>query len=198
MNILFVADVFGKPGREALLEWLPDFRERRGVDFVFGATILGDGNPALILNVPDLFAAGGAESRQISRRGRQAVAPSRARVLVVDDSATTRAMERNILIGNGYQVETAVSGEDALEKTAAAEGFDLILTDLEMPGIDGFQLTRLLRASERYRDTPIVVVSSLAGDADKQQALEAGAQAYIVKGAFDQTAFLDTVRTLLS
>ena len=168
------------------------------VKFLFGATILGDGNPALILNVPDLFAACSGEAQQGLRRERSAAASRHARVLVVDDSITTRTMEQNILVTHGYQVQTALSGEDALEKTAAAAGgFDLIITDLEMPGISGFQLTRQLRACTQYRDTPIIVVSSLCQAEEKQRALQAGAQAYLVKGDFDQGVFLETVRSLI-
>lgn len=166
------------------------------VRFLFGATILGDGNPALILNVPDLFAfSTGAEQPKLRRVSNEAGA-DRARVLVVDDSITTRTMERSILIAHGYQVETAVSGEDALEKVLLSQ-FDLVITDVEMPGINGFQLTRKLRSSEEYRDTPIIVVSSLSRDEDKRQALESGAQAYIVKGCFDQGMLLETVQMLV-
>jgi len=170
----------------------------KNVKFLFGATILGDGNPALILNVPDLFAAS-ADSGQPSlrrARGEESAANSRGRVLVVDDSITTRTMERSILVTHGYRVETAVSGEDALDQALAGR-FDLVISDVEMPGINGFQLTRNLRALEAYRATPIIVVSSLSRDEDKRQALEAGAQAYIMKGAFDQGLLLETVEMLI-
>ena len=169
----------------------------KNVRFVFGATILGDGNPALILNVPDLFGAGSQGARApLSREGEES-AQRRIRVLVVDDSITTRTMEQSILVSHGYAVVTAVSGEDALEKTAADAGFDLIISDVEMPGINGFELTRTLRGSEQYRETPIIIVSSLSRDEDKRQALQAGAQAYIVKGAFDQGMLLETVQMLI-
>lgn len=171
-------------------------KQFKNVRFLFGATILGDGNPALILNVPDLFAfSTGAEQPKLRRVSNEAGA-GRARVLVVDDSITTRTMERSILIAHGYQVETAVSGEDAMEKVLLSK-FDLVITDVEMPGINGFQLARNLRSSEEYRDTPIIVVSSLSRDEDKRQALESGAQAYIVKGCFDQGMLLETVQMLV-
>jgi len=171
-------------------------KQFKNVRFLFGATILGDGNPALILNVPDLFAfSTGTEQPKLRRLPTEAGA-GRARVLVVDDSITTRTMERSILIAHGYQVETAVSGEDAMEKVLLSQ-FDLVITDVEMPGINGFQLARYLRSSEEYRDTPIIVVSSLSRDEDKRQALESGAQAYIVKGSFDQGMLLETVQMLV-
>ena len=170
-------------------------KQFKNVKFLFGATIMGDGNPALILNVPDLFSFSTGTSQPSLRREAQADR-YRSKVLVVDDSITTRTMEQSILATHGYQVDTAVSGEDALEKTALCQ-FDLIISDVEMPGINGFQLTRKLRMIDEYRDIPIIVVSSLSRDEDKRQALEAGAQAYIVKGAFDQGMLLETVQMLI-
>ncbi|GFE56583.1 hybrid sensor histidine kinase/response regulator [Geobacter sp. AOG1] len=172
--------------------------QMKRVTFVFGATILGDGDPALILSVPDLFAhAEGATTTGF--RGafaEQEAARVRGRILVVDDSITTRTMERSILVSHGYQVEVAVSGEDALEKVAGVQ-FDLVVSDVEMPGINGFELTRQLRVLDTYREVPIIIVSSLSRDEHKRQALEAGAQAYIVKGSFDQGTLLDTVESLI-
>ena len=170
-------------------------RRFRNVGYVSGATILGDGDPALILNVPDIFQRleAGTEASVafvVAQEG------PRAAILVVDDSITTRTMERGILITHGYEVDVAVSGEDALEK-AAARTYDLVVADIEMPGIDGFELTRKLRESETYRDVPVIIVSSLSRDEDKRKALEAGAQRYIVKGSFDQGALLDAVEGLV-
>ena len=97
-------------------------------------------------------------------------------------------MERSILIAHGYEVQIAVSGEDALEKVAN-DRFDLVISDVEMPGINGFELTRRLRTLLEYRDVPVIIVSSLSRDEDKRKAIEAGAQAYIVKGSFEQGTF---------
>jgi two-component system chemotaxis sensor kinase CheA len=170
----------------------------QNIRFVFGATILGDGSPALILNVPDVFAsAEGAETTGLKKAFEERRAASvRGRVLVVDDSITTRTMERSILITHGYEVEVAVSGEDALVKIAA-DRFDLVISDVEMPGITGFELTKRLRTIEEYRDVPVIIVTSLSRDEDKRKAIESGAQAYIVKGTFDQGTLLDTVEALI-
>jgi len=170
----------------------------RSVKFVFGATILGDGSPALILNVPDIFASSeGADSAGLRKVfEEQTQASQRGHILVVDDSITTRTMERSILVANGYRVILAVSGEDALEKVSG-DRFDLVISDIEMPGINGFELTKRLRSLESYRDVPVIIVSSLSRDEDKRKAIEAGAQAYIVKGSFDQGALLDTVEALI-
>ncbi len=170
----------------------------RSVKYIFGATILGDGNPALILNVPDIFAgAEGAETAGLRKVFEESRAASqRGSILVVDDSITTRTMERSILVAHGYRVEIAISGEDALEKVAG-DRFDLVITDIEMPGINGFELTKKLRALDEYREVPVIVVSSLSRDEDKRRAIDAGAQAYIVKGSFDQGTLLDTVEAII-
>ncbi len=166
------------------------------VRFLFGATIMEDGNPALILDVPDLFGAGERGGRPTPLRLGDAPDKRRFHLLVVDDSITTRTMEQSILLTHGYSVVTAVSGEDALDR-CADDTFDLVISDVEMPGMNGFELTRMLRESQTHREVPIIIVSSLSRDEDKRQALKAGAQAYIVKGAFDQGTLLETVQMLL-
>ena len=170
----------------------------KNVEYIFGATILGDGNPALILNVPDIFARASGIEAVGYRQAMEESARSRikGKVLVVDDSITTRTIERSILVAHGYRVEIAVSGEDALEKVAG-DRFDLVISDVEMPGINGFELTRRLRGLEEYREVPVIVLSSLSRDEDKRKAIDAGAQAYIVKGSFDQGTLLDTVEALI-
>jgi len=168
------------------------------VRHTFGATIMGDGNPALILDVPDIFAtAEGVASGGLRKalQESQTVAV-RGRVLVVDDSITTRTMEKSILLANGYDVVIAVSAEDALEKIGES-AFDLVISDVEMPGLNGFELTARLRSLDEYRTVPVIIVSSLAKDEHKRKAIEAGAQAYIVKGAFEQGTLLDTVESLI-
>ncbi|HEX9006861.1 MAG TPA: response regulator, partial [Bacteroidota bacterium] len=170
----------------------------KNVRYVFGATILGDGSPSLILDVPDLFAsAEGTGTTGIRKTFEESrAARMKGSILVVDDSITTRTMERSILIAHGYQVQIAVSGEDALEKVES-DRFDLVISDVEMPGINGFELTRRLRDLAEYKDVPVIIVSSLSRDEDKRKAIEAGAQAYIVKGSFEQGTLLDTVEALI-
>lgn len=172
----------------------------RSLDYFSGATILDDGSPALILSVADLFA--GCQGRSNVGRLRQAheeamATSCRGRILVVDDSITTRTMEKNILETNRYEVVVAVSGFDALEKLDAGR-FDLMVSDVEMPGMTGFELTRKVRQREDTRKMPVIIVSSLASDEHRRQGMDAGAQAYIVKGNFQQGTLLDTVETLIS
>ncbi|WP_298038198.1 hybrid sensor histidine kinase/response regulator [uncultured Desulfuromonas sp.] len=173
-------------------------QQLKSVEFFSGATILGDGSPALILSIPDLFGVGlagkGTRLRQEFAATREEAL--RGRVLVVDDSITTRTMEKNILQTQGYDVTVAISGEEALAKVAGAE-FDLVVTDVEMPGIDGFELTRRLRELQNYAEVPVIIVTSRASDDDRRMGIEVGAQAYIVKGSFDQGTLLQTVETLI-
>lgn len=174
-------------------------KQLRSVDYFSGVTILGDGSPALILSVPDLFAASLAErgTTQLRREFAERRSQGRkGRILVVDDSITTRTMEKNILETHGYTVTIAVSGHDALAKIAVAD-FDLVVSDVEMPGMSGFELTARLRQLDKTLDTPVIIVTSLASDEHRRKGLEVGAQAYIVKGNFDQGTLLDTVETLI-
>jgi len=168
------------------------------VRHTFGATIMGDGNPALILDVPDIFSTAEGASTAGLRKALQEsqVFVSRGKILVVDDSITTRTMEKSILLSNGYEVTIAVSAEDALEKVSDA-AFDLVISDVEMPGLNGFELTARLRQMDEYKNVPVIIVSSLSKDEHKRNAIEAGAQAYIVKGAFEQGTLLDTVESLI-
>ena len=194
-SLAFTVDMI-EGSSEIVVKELGD--QLKNVRYVFGATILGDGNPSLILDVPDVFAAAERETAGGIRRTfeESRVARQKGSILVVDDSITTRTMERSILVTHGYQVKTAVSGEDALEMVST-DSFDLVISDIEMPGINGFELTRRLRSMEEYREVPIIIVSSLSRDEDKRHAINAGAQAYIVKGSFEQGTLLDTVETLI-
>jgi len=171
----------------------------KSLDYFSGSTILGDGNPALILSVADLFAANqGRQKLQLRQAYEKAQQNAlRGRVLVVDDSITTRTMEKNILEANHYEVVIAVSGFDALEKLETGR-FDLMVSDVEMPGMTGFELTKKVRQREDSRDMPVIIVSSLASDEHRRLGMEAGAQAYIVKGSFQQGILLETVETLIS
>jgi len=170
----------------------------RRVRNVSGATIAGDGAVVLILNVFDLIKA----SQKVrglwlaDKRRAEAGRRGTARVLVVDDSVTTRLLEKGILENNGYEVTLAVDGVDALEKLANGS-FDLVVSDVEMPRMNGFEFTRRVRREEAHREMPVILVTSLSSEEDKKTGVEAGADAYIVKGAFDQGNLIATIRQLL-
>jgi CheY-like chemotaxis protein len=114
----------------------------------------------------------------------------------VEDAFTTRELEKSILETHGYLVDTAVDGLDALERTEGTQ-YDLIVSDIEMPRMDGFELCRVLKKKEGYQETPFVMVTALQKDEDKRRGMEVGAAAYIVKSAFEQMNLLDTVERLV-
>jgi two-component system chemotaxis sensor kinase CheA len=163
-----------------------------------GAATLASGEVVMILNAADLTRPGAAADpgRAEPRPSPQAGPPRQATVLVVDDSAVTRTLEKGILEAAGYQVRVAPDGAAALE-LLGREPCDLVVTDVEMPRLDGFSLTARVRADDRLRDLPVVLVTSLASEDDRRRGVEAGADAYIVKDAFDQDRLLETIRRLI-
>jgi two-component system chemotaxis sensor kinase CheA len=170
---------------------------------VSGATIMADGQVALILNPEDLIRTA-SNQLQVSRAAYEAgnqdaiseVQKDQQRILVVDDSITTRTLEKNILEAAGFYVKTARNGVEAMSHLRA-EGFDLVVADLEMPEMDGFQLTRSIKMDQRLADLPVIIVTSLDSAEDKAKGMEAGADAYVVKSRFDQQGLLTTIRQLV-
>ena len=108
-----------------------------------------------------------------------------------------RKTVRSILEAAGYRVETARDGREGLTRLLEGDEFDLVLTDVEMPEMDGFELTEAIRASETHSSTPVVILTSLADDAFRRRGVDAGADAYMVKSSFGQQALLETVERLV-
>lgn len=162
-----------------------------------GATVLPTGEVVPIISVPDLmksaFKFPGAPARV-------AVSVEEAKVtrkiLVVEDSITTRVLLKNILDSAGYDAKTAVDGIDAFN-VLKAEDFDLVVSDIDMPRMDGFNLTAKIRADKKLAELPVVLVTALESRDDQERGMEAGANAYIVKSSFDQSNLLDTIRRLI-
>jgi two-component system, chemotaxis family, sensor kinase CheA len=158
---------------------------------VAGAALDGEGNPQLVLDPGGLLAAADRPSRP------RPEAPSvRPPVLVVDDSLTTRMLEKSILESAGYEVDVAVSAEAALLR-ARERRYGLFVVDVEMPGMDGFEFVRLTRRDGELRHVPAVLVTSRNAPADRKRGMEVGAHAYIVKSEFDQAYLLETVRAVI-
>ena len=134
--------------------------------------------------------------RAEARPGQASGERPRTRVLVVDDSLNIREIEKDVLEAHGYTVTLAEDGRDGLNKALGGE-FDAVLTDVEMPSMDGFALTQALRGDERYRDIPIIIITSRQKEEDKRRGIEVGADAYIVKGDFEQSSLIETLRGLL-
>ena len=122
--------------------------------------------------------------------------PAAIRVLLAEDTVTTRALERSILEAAGYSVTTAVDGADAWQQLQAV-GADVVVSDVDMPRMNGFELCRMIRSSAQMRELPVVLVTSLDSDAYRQRGLEVGADAYVVKAGFQQGALLDTIARLV-
>lgn len=175
---------------EAVLQPLPwNLRHLPGIA---GLAIL-DGERVLpILDPGDLLDQ--AQTLSLAATGHRE--SRRRRILVADDSVTSRTLERNILAAAGYEVEVAIDGGDAWEKLRRSPP-DLLITDVDMPTLSGIELTRKLRADRQLHLLPIILVTSLGQAEDRERGAEAGANAYIVKGAFDQDELLRAVARLL-
>jgi two-component system, chemotaxis family, sensor kinase CheA len=165
-----------------------------------GAAVLGNGEPVVVLNTADLVKA----SRRLPKQAyintkkieHETELKTIEQILVVDDSITTRTLEKNILQAAGYQVVTATDGLEAL-KELRNHNFDLMVADVEMPNLDGIRLTQRLRESEDFKNLPIILVTSLESHDDRERGMKAGANAYIVKRGFNQAELLNTIRQLL-
>jgi two-component system chemotaxis sensor kinase CheA len=159
---------------------------------IVAASLDADGNPQLVLDPDGLVMAarsGCAEVRDTP--------PTRRSVLVVDDSLTTRMLEQSILEAAGYDVDLAVSGEEALDRIRD-KTYALILADVEMPGMDGFTLVERIRANTTSRDIPAILVTSLAEPEHRKRGHDVGAQGYIVKSEFDQAALLSMIGPMMA
>ena len=149
----------------------------KGAPFVAGSAALEDGRIAVLLHVPDIM----TEVRKMARPVTDTSQTRRLKVLLVDDSPIARATESALVRALGHTVEEAQDGEDGWSKLQSAV-FDLILTDVQMPRLDGFSLTRRIKQSAELAKVPVVILSSLASPEDKRRGLDAGADAYLIKG----------------
>lgn len=167
-------------------------RRVRRAAFVSGAAVTGDGEVVLVLDTGDLV--GLARASTSVAAGERA---ARRRVLVVDDSVTTRQLVRTILEGAGYAVAVAPDGAAAWELLRGEARFDAVVSDIEMPRMDGYQLLGRVRADARTARLPVVLVTALARPTEQQRALELGASAYVIKSRFDQDELLHTLEQLI-
>ena len=165
-----------------------------------GATVLGSGEIVVILNASDLLrTAVHTAARDDGGAARRDAASERSAdrtVLVVDDSIVTRMLEKSILEAAGYSVRVAADGVEAW-RSIEAQPVDLIVSDVNMPEMDGLALTARIRGHSVLKTTPIVLVTSLDAPEDHARAVQAGADAYIVKSSFSQEGLLETVGRLI-
>ena len=167
--------------------------------YVTGATVLESDKIALILHPPEVIRAaahGTAQSTPVAVLFEEAAARRKKRILVAEDSITSRTLLKNILETTGYEVRTVVDGLEALTALMEEE-FDLLISDVEMPRMNGFDLTARIRSEDKHADLPVMLVTSLESREDREKGVDVGANAYITKGSFDQTTLLETARRLV-
>ena len=159
---------------------------------VAGAAMDAEGMPQLVLDPVGLVAA----AYRLRPTGEIPRSASKASILVIDDSLTTRMLEQSILESAGYEVDLATSAEEALAQ-ARRRTYQLFLVDVEMPGMDGFTFVERTRADPILRNTPAILVTSRNSPEDRQRGTDVGAHAYVVKGDFDQVGLLATINKLV-
>jgi len=173
----------------------PPLSRIRNVD---AATILASGKVVPILNVADLIKSAATFATRPARPLERTEMPEAEKksVLVVEDSITSRMLLKNILETSGYRVVTAVDGIDAMTRLKI-ESFDAVVSDVDMPRMNGFNLTEKIRGDKKLADLPVVLVTALGSPKDKERGIDVGANAYIVKSSFDQSNLLETIRRLI-
>jgi two-component system chemotaxis sensor kinase CheA len=189
---LFVDDLLEE--QEVILKPFGGLLQR--VRNVFGAAILSTGEVCMVLNPQDLLRSA-QKLRALPAVPEPDQTPYRRKVvLLAEDSITTRTQEKRILESAGYEVVTAVDGADAFHKLGTRL-FDAVVSDIEMPNMDGLTLAARIRQDVKYQELPIILVTSLASEGDRRRGVEVGANAYLTKGAFDQTVLLNALRRLI-
>jgi two-component system, chemotaxis family, sensor kinase CheA len=166
-----------------------------GIRTVSGAASLEDGTLILVLHAGELTSAG-SRLRKGAFQPVKAVERKAHRVLLVEDSLITRELERSVLASFGLRVDEAGDGLDAWERMSAGE-YDLVISDVEMPHMDGLELTRRLKADPRFAHIPVLIVTTLGSDQDRRRGLEAGADGYVVKSEFGSQTFIELVKRFL-
>lgn len=176
----------------------PFNRQLQRIRNVSAATVLGSGQIVPVLNISDLIKSSLEFAGELRVRSKAAEQPSREEhnILVVDDSITSRMLLKDILESAGYNVKVAIDGVEALT-ALRSDKYHAVVTDIEMPRMNGFELTYQIRKEEKLKNTPVVLVTALSSPEDRERGIEAGADAYIVKSSFDQSNLLDIVERLI-
>jgi two-component system chemotaxis sensor kinase CheA len=174
------------------------FGERlKQIDKVMGVAVLSNGELANVLDPNTLISSSQALGQEQRTRKKKVVERKSHKVLIVDDSITTRTLEKNILESAGFDVQIAINGREAWSKLKA-EAYDLLVSDIEMPEMDGFELIEKVRNDSDLAQLPSILVTSLQSPKDRQRGIEVGADAYITKGTFDQKKLLETINSILA
>ncbi|CAA9890865.1 Hybrid sensor histidine kinase/response regulator [Candidatus Methylobacter favarea] len=187
-----VEDILGE--QEVLVKSLG--KQLMRVRNVTGASVLGTGQVVPVLNVPDLLKSAVKCAKGPFIAASEKPEPEKPSILVVEDSITSRSLLKNILEGAGYQVTTAVDGADAYTAIKAGT-FNLVVSDVEMPGMDGFELTARIRENKQLGELPVILITALDSREYRERGIDAGASAYIVKSSFDQSNLLEVIQRLI-
>ncbi|NNB47479.1 hybrid sensor histidine kinase/response regulator [Pseudomonas chlororaphis] len=171
------------------------------VQDISAGALLDDGSVVLIVDVEDMLRSvdkllNTGRLERIARHNRHQAETARKRILVVDDSLTVRELQRKLLLNRGYDVAVAVDGMDGWN-ALRSEDFDLLITDIDMPRMDGIELVTLLRRDNRLQSLPVMVVSYKDREEDRRRGLDAGADYYLAKASFHDDALLDAVVELI-
>ncbi|MBV6511951.1 MAG: Sensor histidine kinase RcsC [Ignavibacteriaceae bacterium] len=206
-NPKYLTCLYVKSGEKRVAFWVDEILDEREIIIkpfnpqlsrvknFSGATLLANGKIVPVLNVFDLIASVEKESRAVQQSSEEK-STTEKKILVVDDSITSRMLVKDILESFGYNVKAAFDGLDAYT-TLQLEHFDLVVSDVEMPRMSGFELAQSIRKDAKLRNLPVILVTSLAKPEDRERGIQAGANAYIVKSSFDQSALLDTIERLI-
>ncbi len=171
----------------------------KNIKKISGVTILANGVIVPVINIKELIGEISLNSHyedDYAEGGDTLTDKDKKKILIVEDSITVRTMLKTIIENGGYIVKTAFDGQDGYE-TLLNEHFDLLVTDIEMPRMNGFELTENIRNNTAFTDLPIILVTTLDKAEDKKRGLESGANAYIVKGSFEKSNLIETIRRLI-
>ncbi len=171
------------------------------VSDINSAAVLEDGSPVIILDVDDMVRSiddilNGGQLHGIGGTAASDPASSKKRILVVDDSITVREVERNLLMNNGYDVDVAVDGAEGWNAVRSKQ-YALVLTDVDMPRMNGIELVSKIKSNERLRSMPVMIVSYKDREADRIKGMEAGADYYLTKSSFHDNTLLEAVKNLI-
>jgi len=163
---------------------------------IAGATILGSGKAVPVLNVSDLMKSALTVTPPVVSNIQTKQSDRKKSILVVEDSITARSLLKGILESAGYQVITALDGIDGLTRLRSG-AFDIVVSDVEMPRMNGFELTARIRNEKKFAELPVILVTALDSREDREHGIDVGANAYIVKNSFEQSNLLEVVRRLI-
>ncbi len=168
---------------------------------ISAGALMEDGSPVLIVDVEDMIRSvdklvSGGRLSEVRRDTATGAEKSRKRVLVVDDSLTVRELERKLLGNHGYEVEIAVDGMDGWNAVRTGH-YDLVVTDIDMPRMDGIELVGLIKKDPNFKSLPVMIVSYKDREEDRMRGLEAGADYYLTKGSFHDETLVQAVVDLI-